>query len=61
MAEQVTTLMKSRRRIAAPPKMGNRINLERQSKGLADVRFGSKADMEGGPINDRFTPESGHR
>jgi hypothetical protein len=28
--------------------------------GLANVRFGSKADMEAGPCNVRFTPKSGH-
>src|ERR1700745_2839671 len=27
----------------------------------ADVRFGSKADIDAGPADVRFTPESGHR
>jgi hypothetical protein len=27
----------------------------------ADVRFGSKADIEASSPNVRFTPESGHR
>jgi hypothetical protein len=28
---------------------------------MADVRFGSKADIEARPPDVRFTPESGHR
>jgi hypothetical protein len=30
-------------------------------EGLADVRFGSKADMCGAKSHARFTPKSGHR
>ena len=31
-----------------------------QQNAAADVRFGSKADIEAPPPDVRFTPESGH-
>jgi hypothetical protein len=31
-----------------------------QTSWIADVRFGSKADIGAPPINVRFTPKSGH-
>ena len=63
-----TALMKSRRRIAKPPKAqkqgivaGQTGSLEVVKTAIRNVRFGSKADIEARPINVRFTPESGHR
>ena len=32
----------------------------RQSVAATNVRFGSKADIDGLPLDVRFTPESGH-
>src|SRR5262249_41313868 len=76
MAEPATTLMKSRRRIAAPRvrstlTLADYIRDLRQAKWGSrffawqqffetDVRFGSEADIGVGPRHVRFTPESGH-
>src|SRR5262249_20754188 len=76
MAEPATTLMKSRRRIAAPRvrstlTLADYIRDLRQAKWGSrffawqqffetDVRFGSKADISECPSDVRFTPKSRH-
>jgi hypothetical protein len=62
-AEQAIPLMKSRRRIASPDvQEGYRTNRRQHSEGvgatLADVRFGSKADICTAVGHVCFTPES---
>jgi hypothetical protein len=40
--------------------MGSNRHFAWQQSSRPNVRFGSKADIEAGPLNVRFTPESGH-
>jgi hypothetical protein len=40
--------------------MGFRVRLHGSNPFAADVRFGSKADIEARPSDVRFTPKSGH-
>jgi hypothetical protein len=44
----------------ATGEMGFRRRFAQQQSCIADVRYGSKADIEARPVNVRFTPESGH-
>ena len=44
----------------AAGEIGFRSQVARQQSWTANVRFGSKADIEARPRNVRFTPESGH-
>ena len=64
IATPPTSVMKSRRFIT-PPRSSKRSIVAATTgspEGLhqADVRFGSKADVEARPSDVRFTPESGH-
>jgi hypothetical protein len=45
-----------------PAKQGSGVSLHGSNPEplIADVRFGSKADIEAGPRRVRFTPKSGH-
>jgi hypothetical protein len=59
------SVMKSRRRTAQCSEQGivagQTGRLEVVKTALANVRFGSKADIVRDQLNVRFTPKSGHR
>ena len=54
--------MKLRRLMGRCPQAEDHILAHRErKKSAADVRLGSKADIEAPPPDVRFTPNSGHR